>query len=180
MKQYIKNDTIKMANNIIIKKDGFQIINPNEQQLLDDGWIKYTQPELSEIEIFNQKKQELVDNINIYDSSNEVNVCYIKYNDVVFPYWANKLERGSLKSAVQDCISNGRNQYRLDLRDLQMSIVIPCQVILDMLSKLEVYAIDCYNTTTDHLYNINNISNIEELDNYDYTLNYPEKLTFEI
>jgi hypothetical protein len=81
---------------------------------------------------------------------------------------------------VQDCISNGRNQYRLDLRDLQMSIVIPCQVILDILSKLEVYAIDCYNTTTDHLYNINNISNIEELDSYDYTLNYPEKLTFEI
>jgi hypothetical protein len=53
MKQYIKNNTIKSANNIIIKKDGFQIINPNEQQLLDDGWIEYTQPELSEIEIFN-------------------------------------------------------------------------------------------------------------------------------
>lgn len=180
MKQYIKNGIIKNARNIVIKKDGFQIINPNEQQLLDDGWIEYTQPKLSEIEIFNQKKQELIDNINIYDSSNEVNVCYIKYNDVVFPYWADKLERSSLKSAVQDCITNGRNQYRLDLRDLQMSVVISCQVILDMLSKLEVYAIDCYNTTTDHLYNINNISNIEELDSYDYTLNYPEKLTFEI
>lgn len=41
MKQYIKDNTIKYANNIVIKKDGMQIINPSEELILADGWIEY-------------------------------------------------------------------------------------------------------------------------------------------
>jgi hypothetical protein len=32
-----------------------------------------------------------------------------------------------------------------------------------MLSALEVYAIDCYNKTTDHIYNVNALTTVEEL-----------------
>jgi hypothetical protein len=49
-----------------------------------------------------------------------------------------------------------------------------------MLSALEVYAIDCYNKTTDHIFNVNNLTTIEEIENYDYRLGYPEKLIFEL
>lgn len=41
MKQYIKDSTIKYANNIVIKRDGMQIINPSEELILADGWIEY-------------------------------------------------------------------------------------------------------------------------------------------
>jgi hypothetical protein len=49
-----------------------------------------------------------------------------------------------------------------------------------MLSALEVYAVDCYNKTTDHQYAINALGTIEEIEAYDFTIGYPEKLIFNI
>lgn len=37
MKQYTKNKQIKLANRIVIIKDGMQIINPTEEQILAVG-----------------------------------------------------------------------------------------------------------------------------------------------
>jgi hypothetical protein len=72
----------------------------------------------------------------------------------------------------------GRNEYRLDLRELGIHVSINCEQLLHMLSALEVYAIDCYNKTTDHIYNVNNLTTIEEIRAYDYRVGYPEKLEF--
>lgn len=44
MKKYIKDNIVKYANNIIIKKDGMQIINPSEELILADGWVEYVPP----------------------------------------------------------------------------------------------------------------------------------------
>lgn len=41
MKQYIKNGVIKTSNQIVIKKDGRQYINPTEELILADGWVEY-------------------------------------------------------------------------------------------------------------------------------------------
>lgn len=46
MKQYIKNGVIRDANRIIVKKDGFQIINPTEELILADGWVEYVLPKI--------------------------------------------------------------------------------------------------------------------------------------
>lgn len=41
MKQYIKDGVVKTRNNIVIKKDGMQYINPTEEMVLADGWVEY-------------------------------------------------------------------------------------------------------------------------------------------
>lgn len=41
MKRYIKNGVIKTRNQIVIKKDGRQYINPTEELILADGWVEY-------------------------------------------------------------------------------------------------------------------------------------------
>ena len=45
MKQYTKDGQIKYANRIVVIKDGMQIINPTEEQILADGWTEYVAPE---------------------------------------------------------------------------------------------------------------------------------------
>jgi hypothetical protein len=50
------------------------------------------------------------------------------------PYWANKTERSILKTAIEDCLKVGRTTYRLDIRDLGISIPINCELLLTMLS----------------------------------------------
>ena len=55
---------------------------------------------------------------------------------------------------------------------------MPCEKLLEILCALEVYAIDCFNNTTDHLYAVDAMTTVEEIESYDHTAGYPEKLTF--
>lgn len=191
MKKYIKDGIIKPCNQIVIKgqrtikdKDGndkvvnTNIYNPKHEDLIANGWEEYITP-IYERTIEDYRRDKIHE-INNYDSSSEVNNCYIKTLNGEVSYWANKTERSALKSAVQDCIVIGRDVYRLDLRDIGVSVDINCNKLLEMLSALEVYAIDCYNKTTDHIFNVNSLTTIEEIENYDYRSGYPEKLVFDI
>ena len=180
MKKYIKDGKIKHRNQIIVYKNGKQIINPREEMILEDGWVEYVIPEPTD----EQKLQRAINNklhdIEWHDSSDEVNSCIISYMGQEMSYWANKTERSVLKTAIEDCLKVGRTTYRLDIRDLGISIPIKCELLLTMLSQLEVYAIDCYNKTTDHIYAVKNLTTIEDIENYNYREDYPEKLKFEL
>ena len=44
MKQYIKENKIKFKNEIVIRRDGMQAINPTEDMLLADGWSEHIMP----------------------------------------------------------------------------------------------------------------------------------------
>jgi hypothetical protein len=185
MKIYIKDGVKKSSNKIIIYKNGYQYINPSEELILSDGWEEYKEPtipvyEPSEEELFNMRKEQLINDLYEYDSSEYVNICYIQLNDNILPYWTNKNERSVLKSVIHDYIDNNIPNYRLDLRDLNISIELNCELLLNILSVLEIYASQCYNVTTDHLYNINKLTTLEELNNYNFKINYPEKLTFTV
>ena len=61
-----------------------------------------------------------------------------------------------------------------------MSMSIPCELLLQMLSALEVYAIDCYNKTTDHLFAGQALDNVDAIESYDYRKGYPSILVFNI
>lgn len=173
---------IKTLSQITINKNGMCTYNPTEKMVLDNGWVVYEKyvPVLTEPELLQQAKNIKLQNIEDYDQSTQVNICYIRYIDHMYNYWANKTERSILKSAIQDCINMGRDKYRLDLRELGLSMEVPCQSVLDMLSALEVYAIDCYNKTTDHIYAVKSLDKLEDVTNYNYKEGYPEPLIFDL
>jgi hypothetical protein len=77
--------------------------NPTEEMVLADGWVEYVASEprpIPEAVLIKRAKSRKIDKINKYDSSKEVNICYIKTPLDTIAYWANKAERSSLKSAV--------------------------------------------------------------------------------
>lgn len=41
MKLYTKDGKVSSLDNIIVIKDGMQVINPTEEQVLSDGWTEY-------------------------------------------------------------------------------------------------------------------------------------------
>ena len=187
MKTYFKKEGDKLLKKtlkeIVIRKDGRVTYNPTEEMVLADGWVEYVAPEpqpIPEEVLIERAKSRKIDEINKYDSSKEVNICYIKTSLDTIPYWASKTARSSLKSAVQDYMTLGREVYRLDLREVGISVEVKCSDLLSMLSALEVYAIDCYNKTTDHIFAVNNLTTKEEVEAYDHRSGYPEKLTFNL
>lgn len=179
MKYYKEINGGKVWLGNILNHEGVQIINPTEEQILSAGYIAYIE-ELSDAQILDNIKNGVKAQIHTYDKSENVDGCYIVYNGVKLRYWADKYERNDLKQSLRDCLSKGITTYRLDLRDLGISIYLDCEKFLDMLASLEVYAIQCFNNTTDHLFAVSSMDTVEGVTSYDYTQGYPEQLTFEL
>ena len=183
MKTYYKEENgnrVWLSNILIV--DDKQIINPTEEQILEAGYIEYIEevPEIPNTQLLENIRNGKLLQLESYDNSNTINVCYIVYQGQTLEYWADRHERDSLKSAINDCITLGRETYRLDLRNLQISLEIKCTDLLQMLAQLEVYAIDCYNKTTDHEYAIKALTTQDEIIAYNFMQGYPNKLTFEL
>ena len=51
---------------------------------------------------------------------------------------------------------------------------------IQMLSALELYALECYNVTAEHKAKVKAMSDIDSINSYDYTIGYPEKLKFNV
>ena len=188
MKQYTKQidgKTVrKTLKEIVVKKNGKQTFNPSEEMVLADGWVEYVAPtpvEPSEKQLLERARQRKLRELHDYDESKEVNDCIIVYQGVEYHYWKDKHERDALKSALRDCISMGRTIYRLDIRDKGISISLPCETLLQMMAALEVYAVDCFNRTTDHEYAIKALVTRTEIEAYEFRHNgYPEQPRFEV
>lgn len=186
MKKYKKEVdgkvSIKTLNEIVLNKDGKVVFNPTEEMVIADGWTEYVfKPREWPMEIQLQRvKDRKLRELERYDESEEVDDCIIMYQGQELHYWANKTERNDLKNAVRDCIAMGRDIYRLDLRDKGVSINLPCEALLQMLSALEIYAIDCYNRTTDHEFAIKALNTKEEIEAYDFKVGYPSIPRFEV
>ena len=183
MKQYIKyvdgNAVIKKLSEISVTKNDMITYNPTEKIVLEDGWVEYVAPEPSAEELLDAAKKEKLNALYEYDSSSKINNCIIVFNDTELDYWANKVERDALKGAVHDCMTMGRNTYRLDLRDKDISVTLDCDTLLLMLAQLEIYTIDCYNKTTDHEFTIKSLTTIDEINNYEFD-GYPSPLQFNL
>lgn len=175
----------KRLEKIVIENDGMCTYNPTEAMVLEDGWNLYIpeeevleKPEETAEEKLKKAKDEVLEQIGAYDESLNINGCYIQCEYGTFVYWADKHDRDSLRNAVQKCIAVDRENYRLDLRDFNLSLSIPCHKLLDMLDELEIYAIDCYNRTTDHIYAVRALNSLKEVEEYDFTTGYPNQLKF--
>lgn len=115
--------------------------------------------------------------ITIYDTSDNVNLFHLKHDGKVIDYWLSAEQRNKLLTGVTSW-SATHDDYTFDLRELNISIDIPCNELLEILSKLEVYAVKCQNTTSRHMREVNALASIEEIVNYDYKSGYPPKETF--
>lgn len=149
-----------------------QTFNPSDELLFEDGWILYEEPEPTEEDIFNEAKKELISNIEYYDSSSDVNMFFIQG----LPVWLDKATRAGLKLRFEAEIAMGKTETALWYGNLQFPL--PLDTAIQMLYAIEVYASECYDNTQAHLANVNAIDDLEELQNYDYTSGYPEKLNF--
>ena len=128
----------------------------------------------SPISKLDQAKKEIIRKIDEYDTS--VNVNSFKLNGV--DVWLSKDTRVGLMNSISIEKAAGKEQSVLWFNNI--CVTVNCDSAIQMLSALELYALDCYNKTAEHKANVQNLSSIEEVHNYDYTQGYPNKLEFTI
>ena len=150
----------------------FQIFNPTHEMLINDGWELCTIPEPTEEDIFNKTKREKINEINHYDSSDEVNIFYIQG----LPVWLDKVTRAGLKLRFEAELAMKEENTILWYGN--QSFTLQLNMAIQMLYAIEVYASKCYDNTQKHLANVEKLETLEEITEYEYKVGYPEKLNF--
>jgi hypothetical protein len=174
MKRYTKTidgkQVIKPANKIVINKDGMNIFNPKKEMILADGWEEYISPVYEET--IEDVRRNKLDEIEHYDKSKEIE----EFTMNGISLWLDRSERETLDRRFNIELKNGKRESVLWKNGIAFQLVI--EEALVMLDAIEMYAISTYDTTQQHLANVNMLQTIEDINNYDYRQGYPEKLNF--
>ena len=119
-------------------------------------------------------KKAMLAYIEKYDASSSVNSFLLNGMDV----WLDKVTRMGLMNSTTIAKSAGQEDTTLWLGDIEL--VVDCDKAIQLLSALEIYALECFNVTASHKAAVNKLDNIDAVLTYDYREGYPEKLKMEV
>lgn len=117
-------------------------------------------------------KEEAIEQITEYDQSEDVNSFTLQGKQM----WLPKETRVGLVNSVTIEKNAGKETTVLWFGGEKYEL--PVDTALQMLADLELYAVQCYNTTAMHKANVISLGSVDDVVNYDYTQGYPEKLNF--
>lgn len=119
-------------------------------------------------------KQAMLAYIEKYDASSSVNAFELNGMQV----WLDKATRVGLMNSTTIAKSMGQEKTTLWLGSYQLEV--DCDKAIQLLSALEMYALECFNVTAAHKKAVSELDNIEGVLTYDYKSGYPDKLKMEV
>ena len=119
-------------------------------------------------------KREIMKHIEAYDTSSAVN-GFVLNGAVV---WLDKATRVGLMNSTTIAKAMGQATTTLWLGDTKLEV--GCDMAIQLLSSLEMYALECFNVTAAHKKAVAELTDIGEVLSYDYTKGYPEKLMMNV
>lgn len=120
------------------------------------------------------EKKKAIKAIDDYDVSLEVNSFFLNGLQV----WLDKSTRVGLMNSLTIEKAAGKEISTLWFGNIKLDI--NTEAAIQMLSALELYALECYNKTAEHKVNVEELDSVEDIIEYDYTEGYPTKLNFSI
>ena len=120
-------------------------------------------------------KAEKLREINNYDNSRQVNMFTINDEEIV---WFTPTERANYKASIESAKLLGIPTLKFFVNDKLFEVETSKAEM--MLAAIQLYADECYIITKQHQITVENLETIEEVDSYDYTVGYPNKLNFDI
>ena len=124
--------------------------------------------------VLSAAKTSMLAEITAYDASSSVNSFLLNGMEV----WLDKATRVGLMNSTSIAKNMGQEKTNLWLGSYQLEV--DCDKAIQLLSALEMYALECFNVTAAHKKAVSELDNIEEVLTYDYKSGYPEKLNMEV
>lgn len=183
---------------VVVCKSGRAMIALNEQVvktmenmptgMIEDGEMRYEEREKeqysydvcwidgvsSEADVLQRAKEAVLVTIEAYDTSSAVNGFILNGERV----WLDKATRVGLMNSTSIAKAIGQATTTLWLGDAKL--VVECDKAIQLLSALEMYALECFNVTAAHKKAVAELNTVEEVLEYDYTKGYPEQLKMEV
>lgn len=146
---------------------------PTEQYVYD-GCLLDTGGMASEQALLAAAKREVLSAISTYDASDSVNTLVVNGQRG----WLDKATRVGLMNGVGVAKACGLERMSLwiDGREYVMDV----ERLEELLVKVEVYAMGCYNVTAGHRRAVDGLKTLEAVLGYDFKAGYPEKVSMEL
>lgn len=170
-KRWIKNGVFASDT---IELNGCVVCNPTEDMLRQAGYEEYKEPVPTESEKLEQAKVEKIAEITGYDTSDKVNGFVL--NGLLV--WLDKATRVGLMNSTTIAKAAGQETTTLWLGG--MKLVVDCDKAIQLLSALEMYALECFNVTASHKAAVSELKTIKEVEAYDYKAGYPKMLEMRV
>ena len=119
-------------------------------------------------------KKAKIAEIDAYDTSSSVNGFTLNG----LPVWLDKATRVGLMNSTTIAKAAGQETTTLWLGGAKL--VVDCDKAIQLLSALEMYALECFNVTASHKAAVNDLTTIEEVEAYDYKAGYPKMLDMSV
>lgn len=174
-------------------------IGESFEDYLDGKWVKLSEnqlafkesnPDASVKEVFDMQmvidyiseeerlilaKKDMIEKIEDFDNSPSVNSFII--NDAISA-WFTVQERLNYKQSVEAAKLLGLPALDFYVGDIMLNIS-PSDAEL-MLAQIQLYADKCFIVTKQHKLTVQNLTSVNDVLAYDYTVGYPEKLNFNL
>lgn len=169
----IDGKTVFYDGEIIILGDR-QIINPTEEQLLEAGWLVWEEPEPTPAQLLQEAKDIKIAEIEAYNNSTDVNSFTVNGYETWIPVELRAVFKTSLDAYI------ALEQPTMTKIWDGVEYTTSPQNWLQMYYRVEFYANECQNVTDRHKIAVNAMDNIEDVENFDITADYPSKLEFSV
>lgn len=139
-----------------------------------DALVKTGGIEQADDERLSFAKEMLTREITAHDTSSSVNG--FKLNGLTV--WLDKDTRMGLMNSTTIAKNMGQDTTTVWFGGISMTI--PCDTAIQMLSALEMYALECFNVTAGHKAKVAALESVADVQAYDYTTGYPDQLSMTI
>lgn len=144
----------------------------NEEMLGSLGYVEYVEPEPTEEELLQRARESKLLELDAYDSSPNVNSFSVGGVEM----WLDAATRQQLRISLDACQQAGRETVEKWFNGVRYEF--PTTTWYQMLIAVEVYASDALNVTDAHRAAIEALGSIADIEEYDFTVGYPDKLSF--
>ena len=145
---------------------------PSVEQLEAWGFEEWVEPAPTPEQLLERAKANKIAQLEAYDQSDAVNSFSVNGQEM----WLDAQTRQQLRISLDANQQAGRETVTKWFDGVQYTY--PIDVWYYMLGNVEVYAGDALNVTESHKAAINALDDIEDVEAYDFTIGYPEELSF--
>lgn len=146
--------------------DGKRVYNPTDEQLIKAGYVQADEPVVT----IEDAKAAKIAEIAAYSDSDAVNS--LTFNGL--KTWLTRTVRDGYDTSITAAKNLGEPTVTFMVGDNEMQL--PVEQARRVLDLVQRYADACFIVTERHKIAVRALQTVEEVESYDYTKGYPEKL----
>ena len=151
---------------------------PSVEQLTQWGFVEWVEPAPTPEQLLERAKRDKIAELEAYDASDAVNGFDATISGQTMSLWIDRETRADYRSSIEAAELLGRTEVKPVFGGQEVTLSV--QMAKMALAQVQLYANQCYGVTEQHKSAINALETVEEVEAYDFTKGYPERLDFEL